>query len=141
MVYFFKCYFCVFITTRNCYITLHNNLCIRISAQAWFIWIRCRLDGVLLFILTSSFAIKLWFFESPIYLRLTEFCKKLEVVYSGFFSMIKYIVAPPSPSSLPIKLICCVESVSSNSICWLKSIPINLKWFKIQTKSSKLLVE
>ena len=53
-----------------------------------------------------------------------ELCVKSKVVSSDF-SMMKNIVAPPSPT-LPIKLICCFEPGFSNSSFLLKSIAIGL---------------
>ena len=58
-----------------------------------------------------------------------EFCEKSKVV-SFFFSIIKNIVAPPSLSSLPMKLICCFKLGFCNSICLLKSIAITLQCFE-----------
>ena len=52
----------------------------------------------------------------------TEFCKKLKVVSSGF-SMMKNIAALVFFKSFPIKLIC---YGSLNLVCLLKSIAINL---------------
>ena len=62
------------------------------------------------------------FCVSIIYITVTEFCKKLKVVSSGF-SMIKNIVALVFFKSFPIKLIC---YGSLNLVCLLKSIAINL---------------
>ena len=53
-----------------------------------------------------------------------ELCVKSKVVSSDF-SMMKNIVAPPSPTLL-IKLICCFEPGFSNSSFLLKSIAIGL---------------
>ena len=55
---------------------------------------------------------------------LTEFCVKLKMVASDF-SMMKNIVASLSSPSLPTKLICCLKSGFSNSICLIKSIAIS----------------
>ena len=51
-----------------------------------------------------------------VYVILTTFCEKLKVT-SSVFSLIKNIVAPSVLSSLPIKLVCCIVSASSNSVC------------------------
>ena len=61
--------------------------------------------------------VNLLFSDFPFYMILTRFCEKLKVVSSDI-SIIKYIVAPLSLSSLPIKLICCVKSDFSNSMCF-----------------------
>ena len=48
-------------------------------------------------------------------------------VFSTNLSVMENIVAPLScPSIFPIKVICCFESGSPDSICLLKSIAINL---------------
>ena len=60
----------------------------------------------------------------PFYMIITEFCKNSKVVSSDF-SITKKTVAPSSPSSLPIQLICCFKSGIFNSICFLKSIAIS----------------
>ena len=59
---------------------------------------------------------------------LTEFCENSKVVSSDF-SMMKNTVALMS-SSFQMKLICCLKSRFSNSICLLKSIAISLQWFE-----------
>ena len=58
-------------------------------------------------------------------MMLTEFCENSKVVSSDF-SMMKNIVAPSSHVSFPTKLIFCLKSEFSYSICLLKSIAIDL---------------
>ena len=60
----------------------------------------------------------------PFYMILAEFCEKLEVVSSDFSIMTNVFAS--SSSRLLIKVICCIKSGFSSSICLLKSFAINL---------------
>ena len=73
--------------------------------------------------------INLQFLGFPFCAVVTKFCEKSKIVSSDF-SMITKIVVPSFLSSVPIELICCLESDFLDSISVFKSIAIIFNNFK-----------
>ena len=67
-----------------------------------------------------------FFFGLHFYVMFTDICENSQVVSPDFPGMKDIVVPLSCPSSFRIKLIFCFKSGSSNLICLLKSIAINL---------------